>query len=322
MLENKISAISYRKNPPKTYNWTNKIKVDFRKNKGKYLLLSVVILFYLIFYYKPLYGALIAFQDYMPNKGITGSKWVGFEHFKTFFGSMHFWRLIINTFSLSIMDMIVGFPAPIILALLLNEVHSSRIRKVSQTLIYIPHFMSWPVIASLTFFLLSTDVGVINKLLLSLGRDPLVIITSPKAFWWMLLGQNIWKDIGWGTIIYLAAISQIDQGMYEAATIDGATRFQQIIRITLPCIVPTFIVLFLMRLGRLLNISFEQVWLMQNNLVYSVSEIFDTYSFRVGLSQGNYGVATAVGMLKSIVGLFLVLTSNWLIKKSGNDGIF
>lgn len=287
-----------------------------------YVLMAAGILFFIIFKLFPLWGLGVAFVDYNIMGGLLESKFVGFKYFSNFILSDNFPRILRNTLVISGMDILFSFPAPIILSILLNEIRHSGFKRITQSVIYMPHFMSWPVIAGLTFFMFSTDVGIVNKLIMQLGGEAYPFLTSDSIFWWVLLGQNLWKEVGWGTIIYLASISQIDQGLYEAAIMDGANRFQQIWHITVPCLVPTIIVLFLMRLGRIMDVSFEQVWMMQNDMVRSVSETFETYSFLVGVQMGNYSVGTAVGLFKSAVGLMTVLISNWAIKKTGNEGIF
>jgi putative aldouronate transport system permease protein len=203
-----------------------------------------------------------------------------------------------------------------------NEIRHKTFQRLSQTIVYMPHFLSWPVVFGLTFSLFGVDIGIVNKIIMSMGGEPIRFLSDPNTFWYVLLLQNIWRELGWGSIVYLAAISQIDMALYEAATVDGATRLQKVFHITLPCLMPTIIVMFLMRLGRFLDVSFEQVLLMTNDYVTRVSEIFDTYAYRVGVQNGNYSVGSAVGIFKSVVSLVLVLASNWAIKKTGNEGMF
>ena len=287
-----------------------------------YVLMGAGILFYILFKMLPVWGLGTAFVDFNMGAGLFDSTFVGFKHFSNFINSPNFFKILRNTVVISIMDLFFAFPAPIILSLLLNEVRHAGFKRITQSIIYMPHFMSWVVIAGLTFFLFSTDVGIVNKLIMSLGGEAVPFLTTQGKFWWMLLGQTIWKEIGWGTIIYLAAISQVDQQLYEAAIMDGAGRFRQMLSVTVPSIMPTLIVMFLMRLGRMMNVSFEQVWMMTNDMVRNVSETFETYSFLVGVQMGNYSVGAAVGLFKSVIGLALVLFSNWLIKRSGNEGIY
>lgn len=293
-----------------------------RKYWQIYILMSGGILFFLFFKVLPVWGLGTAFVDYNIKKGILGSEFAGFKNFTNFFAGPNFWKIMRNTLAISFMNLFLAFPAPIILSLLLNEVRHPKFKSINQSIIYMPHFMSWAVIASLTFFIFSTDVGVVNKFLVSAGHEAVPFLTNQDTFWWFLLLQTIWKEIGWGTIVYLAAISQVDQSLYEAAYADGAGRLQRMWHVTLPCIVPTLIVMFLMQLGKMLNVSFEQVWMMSNSMVTDVAETFETYSFRVGVLMGNYSIGSAVGLFKSAVALALVMISNWLIKKTGNDGIY
>lgn len=300
--------------------------MTFRKKLAHYwqvyVLMAAGILCYIVFRIMPLWGLSVAFVDYNVVGGITASPFVGLKHFTNLISDPRFFRMLRNSVGISLMNLIFAFPAPIILAVLLNEVRHKSYQRISQTIVYMPHFLSWPVVTGLTFFLFNVDIGLINKLISSSGGEPIRFLSNPDTFWVVLLLQNIWHELGWGSIVYIAAVSQVDVALYEAATVDGASRMQKIINITLPSLVSTIIVMFLMRLGRLLDVSFEQVMLMTNDYVTNVSEIFDTYAFRVGVQNGNYSVGAAVGVFKSMVGLILVLASNWAIKKTGNEGMF
>lgn len=287
-----------------------------------YVLMGVGIICYLIFRIMPLWGLSVAFVDYNVVGGFLKSPFVGLKHFTNLLSDPRFFRMLRNSVAISLINLVFGFPAPIILAMCLNELRSQKFQRISQTIVYMPHFLSWPVVVGLTFFLFNVDIGLVNKAIISSGGQPVRFLSTPSTFWIVLLLQNIWHELGWGSIVYLAAVSQIDVALYEAATVDGASRLQKMFRITLPCLMPTIIVMFLMRLGRLLDVSFEQVLLMTNDYVTNVSEIFDTYAFRVGVQNGNYSVGAAVGVFKSVVGLILVLGSNWAIKKTGNEGMF
>lgn len=287
-----------------------------------YVLMGAGLLAYLFFRIMPLWGLSLAFVDFNIVGGIFNSPFVGFQHFADLFASERFFLMLRNTLGISLLNLFVAFPAPILLALLLNELRSERFKRLSQSIVYMPHFLSWPVITGLTFFLFSIDIGVVNKMIVSGGGGAQRFLSNSGTFWIVLLLQNIWRECGWGSIIYLAAISQIDVSFYEAATVDGATRIQKMLRITLPCLMPTIIVMFIMRLGSLLDVSFEQVLMMSNEFVTNVSEVFDTYTFRVGMQMGNYSIGTAVGLCKSVVGLLLVLGSNWLAKRTGGEGIY
>ena len=287
-----------------------------------YLLVLLGFVYFLVFKIAPLWGLVVAFVDYSPYKGLFGSRWVWFDNFSNFVNSKYFLQMLRNTLVINLMNLVFFFPAPIALSLMLNEIRSDAYKRINQTLLYMPHFMSWVVITGLTFFVLSVDIGLVNKALVSLGGQTVPFLSNPRLFWWIVLFQNIWREVGWGTIIFLAAISQIDTSLYEAATIDGATRLQQIFRITLPSILPTIIVLFILRMGRIMEVSFEQILLMSNPYVREVSEVFDTYAYTVGVTQGNFSIGVTVGICKSAIGLAMVLTSNAIIKKTGHEGIF
>ncbi|WP_238392271.1 ABC transporter permease [Paenibacillus antri] len=287
-----------------------------------YLLGVPGIVFFLIFKYIPMGGIAIAFQNYSPIRGMMGSDWVGFAHFARLFGEPDFWMIFRNTLVLSMLGIIFLFPAPILLALVLNEVRSKVYKRTVQTIIYLPHFISWVVIVSLTFVFLSTEVGLLNKLLVALGFDKVRFMMEEDYFYPIVLLQGLWKDVGWNTIIYLAAIAGVNPSLYEAAEIDGAGRFSKVWNVTVPSIVPTVIILFILGLGNILEVNFEQLWLMQNPLVLNVSEVFDTYVYKVGIQGGQFSYSTAVGIFKSFVGLALIVGANYWIRKKGYEGIW
>ena len=287
-----------------------------------YVLAAPGLLFYLIFKIMPMWGLSLAFVDYSARLGVFGSPFMGLKNFQDFFGNRFFPMMLRNTLTFSGMNLLLYFPIPILLALLINEAGSVRFRRMVQTLVYMPHFLSWVVVTGLTFFLFSTDIGLVNKIILQSGGKVKSFMTDKALFKWIILGQNIWKEAGWGTIVFLAAITQIDPGMYEAATIDGAKRFQQILYITLPSIVPTIITLFIIRLGSALDVSFEQVLLMKNALVRDAAEVFDTYAYYVGIERGNFSVAVTVNLFKGFISMVLVFLSNRAIKATGQEGIY
>jgi ABC-type polysaccharide transport system, permease component len=287
-----------------------------------YLLALPGLIYYVVFKLGPVWGYALAFEDFNPYKGLFGSAFVGLRNFAEFFQSKYFLLMLRNTVAISLLNLFFYFPAPILLALLLNEIRFEGLKRLNQTLLYLPHFMSWVVITGLTFFLLSTDVGLVNKAIAGVGGRPVSFLSNPHLFWWIILLQDIWKEVGWGTIIFLAAISQIDPSLYEAAVMDGATRIQQTMRITLPSIMPTIVILFILRLGKILDVSFEQIILMYNPFVKSVAEIFDTYAYNQGVVQGNYSLGVAVGLCKSALGLVLVVASNKITKALGQEGIY
>ena len=287
-----------------------------------YLLMLPIFLYFFIFKLIPYAGLVIAFQDYSPYRGVLGSDWVGLKHFTDLLTSTMFYRMVRNTFAISLMNITIYFPVPIILALMLNEIKSSKFKRINQSILYIPHFMSWVVISGLTFFILSVDIGLVNKIITDFGREPIRFLSTPRYFWFILTAQNIWRDAGWGTILLMAAIAGIDQQLYEAAVVDGASRMNQIWHITLPSIANTIVVLLILRIGRMFHIGLEQLLLMQNPMVFSVGEIFDTYAFRVGIQAGQASVGTAVGLFKGVVNVSFVLGANYLAKKFGHAGIY
>ena len=292
------------------------------KKRWMYLMLAPGLLYFLIFKYFTMWGLLIAFQDYSLFLGFFRSKWVGLANFQKFFDDGVFTLLLKNTFYLAILNIVIYFPLPIIIALLLNEVRKERFKKTIQTLIYIPHFFSWVIIVGLTFIFLNADDGVINAIIKSQGGQPVSILMRPDLFRPIVTLQVIWKECGWGTIIFLAALSGVDVALYEAAIIDGANRWRQLWHITLPAIRSTIVILLILRLGAFLDTGFEQLYLMITPLTRQVGEVFDTYVYTNGVQQGNLSYTTAIGLFKSIVGLILIFTSNKLASKFGEEGIF
>lgn len=287
-----------------------------------YLLMLPGLLYFLLFKFGPMWGLLLSFQNYSPFQGFWGSEWVGFKHFQDLFASKSFYIMARNTFLINIFGLIFSFPLPVILALMLNEIRHETFKRINQSIIYLPHFLSWVVVASMTFFLLSSDIGVINKVIRWFGHNPIPFLTEPNYFWGLITAQSIWKEAGWGTIIFLAAMAGVDPQRYEAAVMDGASRFKQIWHITLPAIRPTIIILLILRLGHIADVGFEQLLLMQNPLVLPVAEVFDTYAFSQGIVRGQISVGVTVGMFKGLVGLILVTGSNYVIKKMGQEGIY
>ncbi|WP_281890518.1 sugar ABC transporter permease [Paenibacillus sp. YYML68] len=287
-----------------------------------YLLAAPTTFFFILFKYVPMWGIVLAFQDYNPFRGLLDSEWVGFEHFKVFFGYEDFWILMRNTLAISFLGLFLSFPLPILLALILNEVRQERFKRVAQSIVYLPHFLSWVVVVSFTYLFLSTDVGLLNKFLVYIGQEPVSILTNPNAFWLLLTGQNIWKEVGWGTIIFLAAIAGVDPQQYEAALLDGANRMRQIWHITLPAISGTIIILVILQMGSMLEVGFEQVLLMQNPLVQPVAEVFDTYVYKRGLLSGQFSYGIAVGVFKSVASLILIVSANQLAKRFGRQGLY
>jgi len=287
-----------------------------------YLLTIPGLIYILIFKFVPMWGLLLAFKEYNFYTGILGSKWVGLKHFTDLFADPFFLIMLRNTIVINMLSLILFFPLPIIISLMLNEVRRAPFKRIMQSIIYLPHFLSWVVIVSLTFFMLSSNVGLVNKLLVTMNFQPVSFLTEKKFFWLLIVFQNIWKETGWGTILFLAAIAGIDVQLYEAAVMDGASRMKQIWHITLPSIRPTIVILLILRLGAIFDVGFEQVLLMANPLVRDVAEVFDTYAFTQGIQNGQMSLGIAVGFFKSLVGLTFVLSANYLAKKIGDEGIY
>jgi putative aldouronate transport system permease protein len=269
-----------------------------------------------------MWGLLMAFQKYSPFKGFWKSAWVGFDNFASFFKDPFFFVMLRNTMVISFLKLALFFPLPIVLSLMLNETRHKKFRSVNQTIVYFPYFISWVVTASLTFFLLSSGIGIVNKIFYSLGMPAISFLVDPKYFWIIVVGQTVWKETGYGTILFLSAITTIDLAQYEAAEIDGASRMQRILHITLPGILPTIVILLILRLGQVFDVGFEQILLMYNSSVRDVAEIFDTYAYWQGISQGQYSLGVTVGLFKGVVGLVFLLASNMLAKRLGSEGIF
>ncbi|RSL35341.1 sugar ABC transporter permease [Salibacterium salarium] len=298
------------------------LKKSIKKNKWIYLMILPGILYFFIYKYVPMFGLIISFQDYKPYEGIMGSEWVGLEHFKRLFSDPDFWMIFKNTLILFALQIIIFFPIPIILSLMLNEVRQMYLKRSVQTLIYIPHFMSWVIIVSISYVLLTMDNGIVNGTLEAMGRQEVNFLLNPDWFRPMYVLQVIWREAGWGTIIFLAAISAVDVQLYEAARMDGANRFRQMWHITLPAIKGVIIILLILKIGDVLELGFEHVYLLLNASNREVAEIFDTYVYTAGLKQGQFSYSTAVGFFKGLVGLVLVIGANWLAKKAGEEGVY
>lgn len=308
------TTISKRKRP----NVLGRIK----KDKWLYLLLTPGLLYFIIFKYVPMWGVMLAFKNYQPFLGFWKSDWVGLEHFRVFFTNPEFYMLLRNTLILSLYNLVFFFPAPIILALLLNELRLAFFKRIVQTLIYIPHFISLVIVASLTYVFLTTEGGLINELLLKYMGTKIDFLANPDWFRPMIIMQTIWKETGFGTIIFLAALAGVDVEQYEAAITDGANRWRQLWHITLPSIRSTIIILLILRMGDVLDNGFEQIFLMLNPLNRETAEVFDTYVYMMGITQGAFSYSTAVGLFKAVVGVILVLGANWLAKRFGQSGIY
>jgi len=292
------------------------------RQKWLFIMLIPGMTLLIIFKYIPMYGIIIAFKDFNIVKGIWQSPWVGLDNLKYLFRSQDFYIILRNSILISLYRLLWGFPAPVILALLLNEVRHIHYKKAIQTILYLPHFISWVVIVGIVYNFLSPSTGIVNHIIKMFGREPIAFLQKEEYFRSILVITDIWKEAGWGTIIYLAAITSIDENLYEAAIIDGATRLQRVLYITIPGIMSTIVVLLILRSGSILRNGFEQIFLMYSPLVYDVADVFETYTYRVGLQEGRFSYATAVGMFQSIVGLILIWTTNALARKYDVGGLW
>lgn len=299
-----------------------KLGADIRREYWLYLMLIPGLLYYLLFRYGPMIGLTMAFQNYMPFLGFFKSPWVGFAHFERFFSEPTFGLLFRNTLIFGMMNILFFFPVPIILSLLLNELRSVRFKRLTQTFIYMPHFLSWVVVYAISFTLLTQDGGVINGILTLLGKDKINFLTNVSMFRPIIMIQIIWKESGWGTIIFLAALTAVDPELYNAARIDGANRFRCLIHVTLPGIRSTIVTMLILRLGTFLDTGFEQLLLMTNPLTREVGEVFDTYVYTNGILGGQFSYSAAVGMFKSLVALVLIVVANTTAKRLGEEGLY
>ena len=298
-----------------------RIKKDFNRGKYVYLMLLPVIIYYLVFHYWPMVGIVIAFQKYVPGLGFFESPWVGFKHFTDFFNSFYFWRLIKNTFLLNFWLLIFGFPAPIILALLLNEVRKSWFKRTVQTVTYIPHFISIVVIVGIIKDFTATD-GLINQMRDILGSESISFLQNPEYFRTIYITSDIWQSIGWSSIIYFAALSAVDPNLYEAAEMDGAGRFRKMWHITLPAIRPTIVILLILTIGNLLSSGFEKILLLYQPLTYETADVISTYVYRKGIENSSFSFATAVGLFNTIVNFILLILANTISRKVSDNSLW
>lgn len=316
-----------------TYETVNLATVPLKKTRKNasplwkraiplYLMILPGFMFFVVFKYVPMAGVLLAFKDYDPFVGFFQSNWVGFQHFNRLFHDSDFWGLLRNSLLLSGLNLLLFFPAPILVALLLNEVRKAWFRKTVQTIIYVPHFLSWVIVVSITVLLFSTQEGGVNQLLAGWGLPRMELLTDPDYFRVLYNLQSVWKEAGWAAIIFLAALAAIDPTLYEASVVDGANRWRQMWHISLPALRTTIIVLFILRIGYVLDLSFEHVLLMQNPANISVSDIFDTYLYRNGILQGDFSYPTAIGLFKAVIGFILVVIVNSISKKFGEEGVY
>lgn len=289
-----------------------------------YLLMLPGLLYFLIFRYIPMWGVIIAFQDFRLWQGLFNSPWVGFEHFRTFFEGAYFWRLFGNTLIISGLNLLFVFPTPIVLALLLNEVRHITYKRVIQTISYLPHFISWVVVGGMLIYMFSINVGFFNRLLTGFGLEPIRVLGNSDTFLTLVITSAIWKGIGWGAIIYLAAIAGVNPELYEAATMDGANRFQRVLYVTLPSIAPVIIIMLILQIGQLLDVNFYQLLILMgaDASLYEVGDVFDTWVYRMAFFQGQMSLATAVGLFKGVIGLALIWGANRVANRISDGGLW
>ncbi|SFF16973.1 putative aldouronate transport system permease protein [Paenibacillus catalpae] len=292
------------------------------RNWELYLFITPALLYFLIFCYGPMYGIQIAFKNFIPTKGITGSPWIGFDHFVRFFHSYYFWDLLWNTLSISLYSLAVGFPIPIILALAFNEIRNGYFKKLAQTVTYAPHFISMVVMAGMIITFLSPSTGIVTNIIEGLGFQSPDFLTDPRWFKTMYVFSDVWQSAGWGTIIYLAALSGVDPGLHEAAVIDGATRFQRVRHINIPTLMPTMTILLILSMGNLLGVGFEKILLLQNPLNMTASDVISTFVYRSGLVSAQYSFSTAIGLFNSVINLVLLIVVNQVVRRMSNNSLW
>jgi len=296
-----------------------RLRREWTRNKYVYLMLLPVVAYFLLFQYGPMYGLLLAFKDYSPARGISGSEWVGLQWFGQFFDSFYFWRVVRNTLMINVWDLVFGFPAPIILALLLHELTSERFKRLVQSITYLPHFVSVVVIAGLVIDF-SSRAGLLNDVMALFGAERTALLGAPEYFRTIFVGSGIWQGVGWGSIIYLAALLAINPSLYEAAKVDGASCWQQMLHVTLPGLLPTVMTLLVLRLGYMTTVGFEKIILLYNPSVYETADVISTTVYRRGLLEANYSFGAAVGLTNAVVSLLLLVLANWISKRfSGNS---
>lgn len=315
-----MKAIQLAKKPARANKQS--LLSHMKNNKLLYLLLVPGLLYFIIFKYAPMGGLVIVFQDYVPFLGITGSKFIGLDNFRQFFLGNDFKTLLGNTLMLALLNMVIVFPAPIILALLLNELKNTTLKRLVQSSVYLPHFLSWTVVVSLTTVLVNVQTGALSNLISQLAGRKIDLLTDPAFFRPLIITQSIWKECGWGTIIYLAALAGVDVEQYEAAIMDGAGRFRRVWNVTLPGITSTIVVMLILKCGSILNTGFDHIYLMTNSLNRSVADVFDTYVYTMGITNAAYSYSATVGLFKSVVGVVMVFVTNKIVNMLGEPGLY
>ena len=301
--------------------YLRRLSADIRRDRWLYALLVPGVVYFLVFKYLPMWGVVMAFENYVPFSGVFGSEWVGMKWFGYFFSSPAWTRYLANTLVLSLMNIVFYFPAPIILALLLNEMQSLRYKKGLQTLLYVPHFISIVIVVSITFVIFGSS-GIIYRLTEKMLGQPIKYLSDPGVFRWMIIGQTVWKETGWGTIIFLAALTNVDVQLYEAAMVDGAGRLRRLWHITLPAIRSTIVLMLILRMGSMLDTGYDHLILMANSLNRNVSQTLDVFVYEQGLKNGQYSYASAVGLMKAVVSVTLVVSANKIAHALGEQGLY
>ena len=318
-----VKTLALSSEAPSTDKFTiKKLLRTMWRQRWLYFLMTPTLIYFLVFKYGPLWNAQIAFKDFKPLLGVVGSPWVGFKHFETFINSFYFTDLLTNTIIFSVAKLVLGLPLAVICAIALHETWFVRYRTFVQTVIYLPHFLSWVIMFGVLLVILSPGNGLLNELIQRFGGEPIPFLTSPDHFRWVVIFSDIWKETGWSTILYLAALLAISPDLYEAAAVDGATPFQRIWYISLPGIVPVIVLVTLLRMGHILEAGFNQIFVLYSVPVYSVSDIIDTWVYRQGVLQFQFSLATAVGFFKGVIGLVLILIANRVAKRWAQQSIY
>ena len=319
MATNSLHKISDNYRQP---GFFERARTDIKRNRSLYILIIPVIVFYILFSYRPMYGAIIAFQDYTPGQGITGSPWVGLKHFVDFFTSEDFKRLMQNTLRISAASLVFGFPAPIILALLINEVKNKSFKKVTQTITYLPHFISLVVVCGMIKTFVSSE-GIISQFIALIGHtEPKNYLQDSNAFLPIYLLSNIWAGMGWESIIYISALTTVEAQLYEAARIDGAGKWKQLLNVTLPGIAPTIVTMFILKIGNIMGVGYEKIILLYNPLIYDKSDVISSYVYRLGFTGQQWSYTTAIGLFNSAVNLVFLIVANTLSKKLNETSLW
>lgn len=309
-MNSRTSELDHSTIKPNRKIW-NQIKRDYEL----YLFLLPIIIIYLVFKYYPMYGIQIAFKDFSPSRGIWGSEWVGFKHFIDFFDSYNFWTIMTNTLTLSALSLVFSFPAPIIIAIMLNQMLAKRYKKIVQTVIYAPHFISTVVLVGMLNVFLSPNSGIVNHIITWFGGDPIMFLADEGWFRPLYILSGVWQETGFATIIYLAALAGVNPELHEAAIMDGASKWKRVMHVDIPSILPTIVILLILALGNIMGIGFEKAFLMQNDLNYATSNIIPTYVYEIGIQKAQYSFSTAVGLFNSVVNIILIVTVNRIAKK-------